>query len=140
MTNLANLEGRQGNLAEARRLYQQAIGTGHLDAAPKAMLNLGSLEAQLGNLARARYWYQQAAATSHTDVASSAALELRNLDQVDKERQRAQAFGQYSYLAYADPALMKKGNHLPDALESSNLDHHPEPDGNTGSDQNQHYE
>lgn len=140
MINLANLEGRQGNLTEARRLYQQAIGTGHRDAAPKAMLNLGSLEAQVGNLARARYWYQQAAATSHTDVASSATLELRNLDQADKERQRAQAFGQYGYLAYADPTLMKQGKHLPEAPESSNLDHHPEPDGNIGPDHDQHYE
>lgn len=130
MTNLGNLEGRQGNLGEARRLYEQAIRTGHPDAAPKAMINLGSLEAQAGNPSRARHWYQKAAATSHTDVASSANQELRALDQAGNEQQRAQAFGLYGYLAYADPALMKQGRCLPGTPESDKPERDTEPEGN----------
>jgi tetratricopeptide (TPR) repeat protein len=127
MTNLGNMESSQGNVGEARRWYQQAITTSHPDAAPKAMLNLGVMEARLGNHRQARRWYQQAAATSHTDVATSASQALDALDKAEKDGQRAQAFSQYGYLAYADPALMKQSVHLPIAPGSGAPDHCSDP-------------
>ena len=56
MFNLGILEYEQGNFDPARHWYQQAIGTGHPDQAPRAMFNLGDLEYEQGNLGQARHW------------------------------------------------------------------------------------
>ena len=52
----ASWKTSEGNLGQARHWYQQAIGTGHPDQAPKAMVNLGVLEDEQGNPGQARHW------------------------------------------------------------------------------------
>ena len=68
----AILKKEQGDLGQARHWYQQAIGTGHPDQAPRAMVNLGDLEEKQGDLGQARHWYQQAIGTGHPDEAPRA--------------------------------------------------------------------
>jgi hypothetical protein len=92
------------------------------------MNNLGILEGEDGNLGQARHWYQQAIATSHPEATSRAQQELRALDRHEKDRQRGEDFGRYGYLAYADPALMKRDDRSPKTTGPVATDHVPEPD------------
>jgi hypothetical protein len=46
MRALGWLEHHQGNVVAARRWYQGAVESGHVDHAPRAMADLGTLEAQ----------------------------------------------------------------------------------------------
>ena len=113
MGSLGNLEKGQGDYDQARRWYQQAISTGHPDEAPRTMFNLGVLESVQGDYDQARRWYQQAISTGHPEAMSRAQHELHALDRHERERQRGKQFGRYGYLAYADPALMKRAQSPP---------------------------
>jgi predicted negative regulator of RcsB-dependent stress response len=69
----------QNDRAGARSAYQQAIDSGHADAAPKAAVYLGVLLAEQGDPAGARPAYQQAIDSGHADAAPLAAVNLGNL-------------------------------------------------------------
>jgi tetratricopeptide (TPR) repeat protein len=60
----------------ARAAYQQAIDSGHADAAPMAAFGLGGLLADHSDVDGARAAYQQAIDSGHADQAPSAALNL----------------------------------------------------------------
>jgi hypothetical protein len=103
-------------------------------AVVRAMVNLGNLEHDQGNLDQARDWYQQATSTGHPETTNRAHQELRALDRREGERQRAERFGRYGYLAYADPALMKKDDQLPGTPKPNVADHTFGPDGDGSED------
>jgi TolA-binding protein len=134
MFNLGNLKAMQGNLDQARRWYHQAVGTGHPDLAPKAMINLGSLEREQGNLDEARRWWRQVIGTGHPEITSLAEQGLRALDRHETDRQRAEQFGRFGYLAYADPALMELGYQAPEIPGLTVVDHASEPATDSSSD------
>jgi tetratricopeptide (TPR) repeat protein len=81
----------QGDTEGAREAYQEAIDSGHPDAASKAMNNLGVLLEEQGDIEGARAAYQRAIDSGHTDEAPNAALNLGNLlsEQGDIEGARA---------------------------------------------------
>jgi Tfp pilus assembly protein PilF len=110
MVSLGNLEAQHGDPDVARHWYQQAINTVGNDDTPKAMLNLGGLEYRQGNPDLARHWWHRAIATGDPEITARAQSELRTLDQREHDRQEAERFGRYGYLAYADPALMNRDN------------------------------
>lgn len=72
------------------------------------MCNLADLENKQGNHGQARHWYQKAISTGHPRAANQAQHKLGVLDRGETDRQRAEHFGRYGYLAYADPALLKE--------------------------------
>ena len=119
---------------QARHWYQQAIGTGHPDQAPKAMFNLGNLERVQGNFDQARHWYQQAIDTGHPEITSKSQQELRSFDRYERDRQRAEQFGRFGYLAYADPALMRRDDQASKTPGPIVADHPSEPDASSNDD------
>jgi TPR repeat protein len=80
---IALLYYRRGDWVNSRDWFQQASGTSHPQAAPRAMLNLGALEHEQGDLAQARHWYQQAIGTGHPDYAPAA---MDNLGALEHEQ------------------------------------------------------
>jgi TPR repeat protein len=76
------------------------------------MVNLAILEDEQGNLDQARHWYRQAIASDHPKMTGAAQSRLRTLNQRQKDRQKAERFGRYGYLAYADPAMMEQPEHI----------------------------
>jgi tetratricopeptide (TPR) repeat protein len=101
-SSLGLVEEAEGNPDQARHWYQQAIATGHPDAAPEAMINFAILEAAQGNPDLARFWYQQAINTDQTKIVGKAQQQLRALDRYEEDRQRGEFSGRYGYLAHAD--------------------------------------
>ena len=83
------------------------------------MLDLGNLEEKQSDIVQARHWYGEAIATGHPDLAEQARQALRDLDRRQGERRRAEKFGRYGYLAYADPHLMKSSGTRRDSGQSS---------------------
>jgi tetratricopeptide (TPR) repeat protein len=79
--NLGVLYQEHGDMARAQAAYQQAIDTGHAEAAPMAARNLGLLLQEQGDLAAARAAFQQAIDSGHPKQASAAEQALRQLDQ-----------------------------------------------------------
>jgi MFS family permease/Tfp pilus assembly protein PilF len=67
---------RQGEYDLAVETYQQAIDSGHPEAAPRAAYNLGMLFEERGENARAEEAYQQAIASGHPEAAPRAAYDL----------------------------------------------------------------
>ncbi|HEY5016266.1 MAG TPA: Swt1 family HEPN domain-containing protein, partial [Streptosporangiaceae bacterium] len=63
----------QGDVAGARAAYQQAIDSGHADAAPLAACSLGRLLDNQGDLAGAHAAYQQAIDSGHRQAGPRAA-------------------------------------------------------------------
>ena len=134
MVNLGVLEGQDADASKARNWWQQALATGHPDHAPAAMVNLGILEGRDGNRDQGRNWYQQALATGHPEVTSRAQQELRALARHEKDQQQGERFGRYRYLAYADPALMKRDDQSPKTSGRTAADHAPQPDTDMSAD------
>jgi tetratricopeptide (TPR) repeat protein len=66
----------QGDTEGAREAYQEAIDSGHPDAASKAMNNLGVLLEEQGDIEGARAAYQRAIDSGHTDRAPMAVVNL----------------------------------------------------------------
>ena len=60
----------------AKAAYQQAIDSGHADAAPQAVVNLGILLERQGDAEGAKAAYQQAIDSGHADAAPEAAVRL----------------------------------------------------------------
>ncbi len=77
--NLGLELAEQGDLPGARAAYQQAIGSGHIEWAPKAAINLGTLLAQQEDVTGARIAYQQAIGSGHIEWAPKAAINLKTL-------------------------------------------------------------
>ena len=63
-------------MAGAKDAYQQAIDSGHADAAPTAAIDLGDLLAEQGDVAGAKDAYQLAIDSGHADEAPRAAVGL----------------------------------------------------------------
>ena len=59
--------------------FQQAIDSGHSDAAPKAEVNLGVVLEGQGDVAGAKVAYEHAIKSGHPDAAPMAENKLRNL-------------------------------------------------------------
>ena len=89
----------------ARAAYQQAIDSGHADAAPMAAVNLGELLAEQGDADGAKAAYQQAIDSGHADAAPTAAVNLGELlaEQGDADGARA-AYQQAIDSGHADAA------------------------------------
>ncbi len=127
MNNLGVVEEEQGDIVQARHWYGEAIATGNAKEAPRAMLALGDLEEKQGDIVQARHWYGEAIATGHPELAERARQALRDLERRQDERRRAERFGQYGYLAYADPDLMKPSGTGPSSEQSSIDEDEPSP-------------
>jgi tetratricopeptide (TPR) repeat protein len=76
---------------QARLAYQQAIDSGHADAAPMAAVGLGTLLEEKGDSAAAKATFQRAIDSGHADAAPQAALDLGNLLAALGETSAAQA-------------------------------------------------
>jgi uncharacterized protein YjbI with pentapeptide repeats/TolA-binding protein len=68
-----------GDIEGAGKAYQQAIDSGHADAAASAAMNLGILLHDAGDTEGARKAYQQAIDSGDTDAASTATIGLGRL-------------------------------------------------------------
>ena len=66
-------------MAGAKAAYQQAIDSGHADAAPEAAVSLGALLAEQGDVAGAEAAYQQAIDYGRIETADSARQGLEAL-------------------------------------------------------------
>ena len=121
MVVLGIVERKLNDHGQARHWYERAIATGHPEAAAKAVFNLGVLESLEGNSGQARHLWEQTIATGHHEIVSRAQHGLRMLDRHKDDRQRGEHFGRYGYLAYADPALMKRDEHSQNGVADQDL-------------------
>jgi TolA-binding protein len=67
------------DVAGAKAAFQEAIASGHADAAPKAARELGLLLWNQGDTARAKAAFQQAIASGHSHAAPLGAFNLGTL-------------------------------------------------------------
>ena len=79
MTGLAGMELARRDASAARAAYQQAIGTGHPDWAPAAMVSLADLHVRLDDPAPAQALYQRAIEAGNADLSARASVALSRL-------------------------------------------------------------
>jgi TPR repeat protein len=104
---------RDVNLNHARIWWQRAVGSGHPDQAPYAMVSLGFLEKEQGDVCQAGSWWQGAVGSGHPDQAPRAMVSLgylaREQGDVDQARSWWQQAVDSGHPDYAPQAIGNLG-------------------------------